>query len=554
MNISIYENKIYYYDEKNKKDVYLCKEIGFERVIQNVESNKLKYAFYYYLKGIKNTFDFEDTLNRNNILAIFPKYGIDVNEGNVNIVLRYLQNKLEYETKIIFEHSNLGWNKKDELIFNHHKSINSKINSTYNGAFNVEPKGEYSKELDLIKNEVVGNPNLELALILGLSAPVVALLKEYTGVNVLFFHIFGDSSSGKTTAAELAVSTFGKPSMRDGGLIKSWNATKNAIIGYQAGANGIPLVLDEASVNTIKNSDYANVVYEIAEGVGKARMSKDGLNRRPSESTGTIISTAEESILRKCSNNNGLRVRLIELDNIQWTISAENANKIKEGVRKNYGHVGQAFVNHIIDKGEDEVCRIFDICKAKISKVLVNDAFTDRISTRLALIYCTALIAEKALGIKFNKKIIKILIGVINNSVGEREIEKQAYYHLLEHVNLNRNSFIKDAKENSFESFPSGKIVGKLTNIGNSFIYNELWIPRKALEGILKSYGYVEPIIILKKWRELGIISADDGKFTKKRKFASPYPSIRVVVIDLNYTFKKDKDKKEKVNNEKFEL
>lgn len=74
-----------------------------------------------------------------------------------------------------------------------------------------------------MKAEVQGKTPLEFAMILGFSAPVNALLAMWSPMEVLMVHIAGESSTGKTTATRIAVSSFGKPDHN--GLIRNWNST-----------------------------------------------------------------------------------------------------------------------------------------------------------------------------------------------------------------------------------------------------------------------------------------------------------------------------------------
>ncbi len=52
----------------------------------------------------------------------------------------------------------------------------------------------------------------------------------------------------------------------------------------------------------------------------------------------SVISTSEYSIFNDSAQNDGLRVRTIEI-NEQFTTNATNAHNIKKAVALNYGHV-----------------------------------------------------------------------------------------------------------------------------------------------------------------------------------------------------------------------
>ena len=103
-------------------------------------------------------------------------------------------------------------------------------------------------------NEVKGHLLLELAVVFGISALVTSFLKykreiEFAGI---IFSFTGQSSTGKSTAAALAVSVAGNPTKGNQTLFRGWNATRNALESYLSNNFGIPIVFDELSSATLK--------------------------------------------------------------------------------------------------------------------------------------------------------------------------------------------------------------------------------------------------------------------------------------------------------------
>lgn len=93
-------------------------------------------------------------------------------------------------------------------------------------------------------NEIKGQLLLELAVVFGISALVTSFLKHKHDVEFagLTFSFTGQSSTGKPTAAALAVSVAGNPNKGNETLFRSWNATRNALESYLSNNYGIPLV------------------------------------------------------------------------------------------------------------------------------------------------------------------------------------------------------------------------------------------------------------------------------------------------------------------------
>ena len=82
-----------------------------------------------------------------------------------------------------------------------------------NSAYDLTPKGTFDNWFNMYLEEVKGSLLLELAVVFGISALVTSFLKhkhdvEFAGI---LFSFTGQSSTGKSTAAALAVSVAGNP-------------------------------------------------------------------------------------------------------------------------------------------------------------------------------------------------------------------------------------------------------------------------------------------------------------------------------------------------------
>lgn len=289
--------------------------------------------------------------NRAGLLEL-KQFGIYVNENNVNTLISVLQNQ-EYELNYVdkepvkYFHKQIGWYKyKGQYIFRGYSAISTNesgqlVNiSKYNGDYNLSIKGNLSGWKDFIKREVIGYTPLELAVILGLSSVLNGYLGDAVDCPNILVNLVGDSSSGKTTASMLALSTASMPRSRvvDNKLsfMRSWNGTSNAILNSLNGNLGFPVVIDELSL--LKTRDASSLVYAFSWGEDKNRLNGDSQQIKTNSFKTTVISTGECSLLNKCTSaNTGIRVRIIELSNVQWTTSAEHSNRIKKGCLDYYG-------------------------------------------------------------------------------------------------------------------------------------------------------------------------------------------------------------------------
>ncbi|PTI34773.1 hypothetical protein BU074_13105, partial [Mammaliicoccus vitulinus] len=224
--------------------------------------------------------------------------------------------------------------------------------------YDLKPRGSFENWWKMYLTEVRGHLLLELAVIFGISSLLTAFLKskhevEFAGT---IFSFMGNSSTGKSTAAALAVSLAGNPTKGTNTLFRSWNGTRNALESYLSNNYGVPIVLDELSAATFR--DTTGLLYSIAEGQGKQRSNVHGEVKSLKNWGTSVISTAEHSIFNNSARNDGLNVRTIEISE-PFTTNANNADAIKKSVSGNYGHILPLVAEYLFRR-EDEVIKWFN--------------------------------------------------------------------------------------------------------------------------------------------------------------------------------------------------
>ena len=133
---------------------------------------------------------------------------------------------------------------------------------------------------------------LTLAICTALAAPLlskVAWVEQKSGG----FHFYSTSTVGKTSIAEAGAGVYGKPSA-DGGRVISWSGTANAVEYVAAAHNDSLLCLDE--LKTAKPYEVCDIIYRLANSVGKARLDKEINLRAPATWRALWISTGELTV------------------------------------------------------------------------------------------------------------------------------------------------------------------------------------------------------------------------------------------------------------------
>ncbi len=146
-----------------------------------------------------------------------------------------------------------------------------------------------------------GNNYLVFGISFGLAGP----LMEPLGLRGIGCHIFGDSSSGKTSITEAAASCWG----HGHNFMQTWNLTANGI-------ETVCVALDE--IKEIEARDLDRVTYSAINGQGKIRSDRSGQARTPLAWRVALFSTGEYSIRARLAEagitiKTGQELRLIDL-------------------------------------------------------------------------------------------------------------------------------------------------------------------------------------------------------------------------------------------------
>jgi hypothetical protein len=190
---------------------------------------------------------------------------------------------------------------------------------------------------------------------LGACAGFAGTIVDLLGLDTCGLNESGDTTLGKTTSQQIAVSAWSSPKLSDGGLLKSMRTTENAVEALARSSNGTILALDE-----IAHADgkvIAKLIYSLAGDVGKARMRSDSSLRRPHTWHTFVLLSGEKALERKVQDDGGqwtggMAVRFPDVDvtSVNSRVAPETIETLKQ-IFVNYGHAGPAFVRALVDNG-----------------------------------------------------------------------------------------------------------------------------------------------------------------------------------------------------------
>ena len=454
-------------------------------------------------------------------------------------------NPQRFPIQKVFEFENLGWliiPDTDILVYRSDKLITKKnYSAEYTGKYLLEPAGDFNVWLEMIKKYVLGYTTLELTLIAALSAIIVGILSLITPVSNIILSLASSTTSGKSTMLACCTSCFSKVTdspIRVNGQLKrstlsSWNATDSAMLQQLSGNFGCNICIDERGCSSV--SDVGKLIYAVSNSSTKLR-NNSIIDTEIAEGFATsVISAGEVGILTDTEQKmGGLDIRLVEVTD-PLTQSAEQADAIKDVSTKHYGFAKNIMAKSIIDNGGiDFVKSCYDKWLKCAQYAMPHNNLSTRFSrTFVSPLMVTAEIAEKSMGLKFNKIAVLKYLAEYCKKFEKKQSEVEAFDTIIEKCKVNANKFLN--RYTSEKNIPLeiwgryAECYGKLSD--GREVVGEFWVYKIHLNELLKNCGFKNPQTCVKKWKQAGFIDADEGHCTNKRKIANNYERCYVLRV-----------------------
>jgi putative DNA primase/helicase len=247
-----------------------------------------------------------------------------------------------------------------------------------------------------------GNDILTFSVSVAFAAPTLELLGKDSGG----FHLYGLSSSGKSTALHVATSVWGYP-------VQTWRTTDNALEDTAERHNDLLLPLDELSQVDPKKA--AEVAYMLGNGEGKHRLNQSIIPQKKKTWRLLFLSTGEITLADHVQTAGkkikaGTEVRMVNIDadaggnmgvfgNTHGASDAAVfADSLKDAAGKYCAAAGPAFVEWLIKNENDAVGKLRDMI-AEFKVKHVSDGSSGeiyRVADRFALVGAAGELATKA--------------------------------------------------------------------------------------------------------------------------------------------------------------
>ena len=187
------------------------------------------------------------------------------------------------------------------------------------------------------------------------ASPILSLV----GSLPFFVHLWGvDSGTGKTVALMLAASVWGDP--LKGRFMQTFNATQVGQERIAAFLNHLPFCMDELQLTKDSRGKSSFDVYQLAEGVGRARGKKSG-GIEITPTWDCCFLTTGESPITSSSAGAGAVNRVIEIECSANSLVLNDGQRISSVLKRNYGFAGQIFVEkmYATEKTQDIIREMY---------------------------------------------------------------------------------------------------------------------------------------------------------------------------------------------------
>ena len=359
----------------------------------------------------------------------------------------------------------------------------------------VQPKGAYTEWYQIALECRKMSVTARILLAASFASPLLSIV----GSLPFFVHLWGvDSGTGKTVALMLAASVWGNPAV--GSYVQTFNGTQVGQERTAAFLNHLPMCLDELQLTKNSKGQSNFDVYQLAQGVGRARGKKQGgVDMVPTWSC--CFLTTGESPITSGSAGAGAVNRVIDIECTAGQVAIKDGHRIANKLKQHYGWAGQDFVEKIYesDAVQEQIRELYQ----DIFRELCDGDSTEKQAMAAAAILTADLLATNWIFKDDNC----LTVEEIKDFLASREAVSaghRAYEWLCDWVAANANRFYSEM------SPTNGDTYGIIEN-------NSAYINRGVFNRVIQEAGF-SGSATLSYLRSNKLIEVSDRKYTRCKR------------------------------------
>lgn len=353
------------------------------------------------------------------------------------------------------------------------------------------------------------------------------------------FHLKGKSSKGKSTGLYLACSVWGNPKQ----FYRTWRATGNALEHTAYMHNDSFLVLDE--IGEVANpKELGNIVYMLANGLGKGRMTKQ-ITAKPMHQWKVIFLSSGEKSLKDIMQEQGQKTKLgqeirladIDIDQSEYGIfdcldfaedGAKQSIELISRMNDCYGVAGIAWLEYLTSHKKHIIAEATELLNQYRDALSVNQVqgHIKRVASYFAIVATAGELASKAnitgwkTGTAFNA-VQKVFNQWLN---GFEKVGNYEDVEILAHI----KAFFEAHGASRFEPLVTirhvdGEVIQQRINnrVGyydqesKQYLVSTTMFKKEICNGISESQAK-------KVLKQYGWLECEDGRYTKRVKSNLP--------------------------------
>lgn len=211
-----------------------------------------------------------------------------------------------------------------------------------------------------------------------MAASFAAPLLKILGQRSFLIHNWDTTRGGKSATLMAALSVWGNPEE----LSKSFEDSKTNTERTAALFTDLPLGINEYEIlNEKQKGEVESKIYQISEGKGKGRATRDGLQTTVRWRTIALM-TGETQITRQNSRG-GIFTRLIEIKGGPLADDDIFASSLYPLTARHYGHAGKFFVEQLLQTNHDWLRDVYHK-----TRIALRGKYPDRIESHMDAIAC----------------------------------------------------------------------------------------------------------------------------------------------------------------------
>ena len=382
----------------------------------------------------------------------------------------------------------------------------------------VQPKGAYTEWYQIALECRKMSVTSRILLAASFASPLLSIV----GSLPFFVHLWGvDSGTGKTVALMLAASVWGNPAV--GSYVQTFNGTQVGQERTAAFLNHLPMCLDELQLTKNSKGQSNFDVYQLAQGVGRARGKKQGgVDMVPTWSC--CFLTTGESPITSGSAGAGAVNRVIDIECTAGQVAIKDGHRIANKLKQHYGWAGQDFVEKIYesDAVQEQIRELYQ----DIFRELCDGDSTEKQAMAAAAILTADLLATNWIFKDDNC----LTVEEIKDFLASREAVSaghRAYEWLCDWVAANENKF------RCGEYVPTNDVYGIIEN-------DTVYIIKGIFDKVVQEAGFSTSATLSYLKSNHLIDTRKDKGYTKTKRIGKTTP--QCVWLSMRTPFETDEE------------